>query len=577
MPIQRSLLMMKKAKLFGIIALVAIIGSSMTGCPTDTPAPTVTDIAVSPATAVVVRGENQDFTALVAGTNNPSQTVTWSVTGGVTGTSISAAGRLTVAASETAAALTVRATSTANSSISGTASVTVNAPFVPVTGITGVPMTATAGTPLALSGTVTPPNATNRAIVWSVQNAGATGATITGSTLNTTAAGTATVRATITNGHSPTVNLVRDFQVIVNAAFVSVTGITGVPIEATAGTPLALSSTVTPPNATNSAIVWSVYFAGTTGATIFSNTLNTTAAGTAIVLATIASGAGATTDFVQYFPITVNPPFVPVTGITGVPTEATAGTPLALSGTVTPAHATNRAIVWSVQSAGTTGATITGNTLNTSNAGTATVRATIANGASATTNFTQDFAVTVTLPALTGTVSITGTAQVGQMLTADTSALVGSGTITYQWKRGTANIGANSNTYVVQTADIGSSIIVTITKSGNSGSVTSEPIAVSHVGGFTISFAAFQNMAPGIDIEGPSMSILDPLTINVKGAPPSANVRWLVGGAVIGTGSSVTLGRNNFHNNQIRTHFVTLVVEVGDRQYSRRIAVEVTP
>ena len=81
--------------------------------------------------------------------------------------------------------------------------------------------------------------------------------------------------------------------------------------------------------------------------------------------------------------------FVPVTDITGVPTQATAGTPLTLTGTVVPSSATNRAIVWSVYDAGGTGATIDGNTLNATAAGTATVRATIANGASATADFTR--------------------------------------------------------------------------------------------------------------------------------------------------------------------------------------------
>jgi len=52
--------------------------------------------------------------------------------------------------------------------------------------------------------------------------------------------------------------------------------------------------------------------------------------------------------------------FVAVTGITDVPNAATAGTDLTLSGTVAPSDATNKTIVWSVKTAGTTGATIDG-------------------------------------------------------------------------------------------------------------------------------------------------------------------------------------------------------------------------
>jgi hypothetical protein len=85
-----------------------------------------------------------------------------------------------------------------------------------------------------------------------------------------------------------------------------------------------------------------------------------------------------------------------------------------------------------------------------------------------------------TTPSLTGTVSIDGTAAIGETLTANTDSLGGNGTISYRWKRGTGggavvNIGVNSNTYMVQAADEGSTITVTVTRSGYSGSKTSDP------------------------------------------------------------------------------------------------------
>jgi hypothetical protein len=90
-----------------------------------------------------------------------------------------------------------------------------------------------------------------------------------------------------------------------------------------------------------------------------------------------------------------NPLFVPVTGITGVPSSATAGTDLTLAGTVAPADATNKTIVWSVLGIGA-GATIdSGTTLQTETWGRATVRATIVNGATASTNYIQTFKITV--------------------------------------------------------------------------------------------------------------------------------------------------------------------------------------
>jgi hypothetical protein len=80
---------------------------------------------VSPPNPAVTAGETLGFSALVAGANNPPQTVTWSVEGGVEGTAISADGRLSAAAAETAASLTVRAVSTFDTTKSGRANVTV--------------------------------------------------------------------------------------------------------------------------------------------------------------------------------------------------------------------------------------------------------------------------------------------------------------------------------------------------------------------------------------------------------------------------------------------------------------------
>jgi hypothetical protein len=91
---------------------------------------TVTGVIVSPETPSVAKRGTQAFTATVSGSNNPAQTVTWSVSGGGVGTAISMDGVLSVAADESAATLTVRASSTVDSAKSGTAVVTVVADVV---------------------------------------------------------------------------------------------------------------------------------------------------------------------------------------------------------------------------------------------------------------------------------------------------------------------------------------------------------------------------------------------------------------------------------------------------------------
>ncbi|MDL2274036.1 S-layer homology domain-containing protein [Oscillospiraceae bacterium OttesenSCG-928-G22] len=91
------------------------------------PTPTVSTVTVTPAAITLNKGDSYTFSASVAGANNPSQGVTWTVTGGASGTSI-INGKLTVAANETASTLTVKATSTVDTSKSGTATVTVAQP-----------------------------------------------------------------------------------------------------------------------------------------------------------------------------------------------------------------------------------------------------------------------------------------------------------------------------------------------------------------------------------------------------------------------------------------------------------------
>jgi len=85
------------------------------------PLPTVTSVFIIPGSIVVERGGTAQFFAAVLGTSEPPQGVTWTVEGGVSGTSVSAAGLLTVASNETALSLTVRATSTFDPAVSGTA------------------------------------------------------------------------------------------------------------------------------------------------------------------------------------------------------------------------------------------------------------------------------------------------------------------------------------------------------------------------------------------------------------------------------------------------------------------------
>jgi len=91
-----------------------------------------------------------------------------------------------------------------------------------------------------------------------------------------------------------------------------------------------------------------------------------------------------------------DPFFIPVRFIGGVPETGRAGTPLILTGTVSPSFASNNVIVWLVEDAGTTGASISGNILNTQAIGTVSIKAIIPNGMAEGKNYTQNFIILFT-------------------------------------------------------------------------------------------------------------------------------------------------------------------------------------
>ena len=106
------------------------------------------------------------------------------------------------------------------------------------------------------------------------------------------------------------------------------------------------------------------------------------------VMGTVATGGGGGD--------TGTPPaHVPATAVPNVPNSLVVGT-RALPTQANPANATHRAVTWTVQNAGTTGATINAQgQLVTTATGTVVLTATVTNGATATTNFTSNHTITI--------------------------------------------------------------------------------------------------------------------------------------------------------------------------------------
>jgi len=145
-------------------------------------------------------------------------------------------------------------------------------------------------------------------------------------------------------------------------------------------------------------------------------------------------------------------------------------------------------------------------------------------------------------PALTGSVSVTGTPTVGQTLTADTSQLNGTGTYAYQWKRGnTANAvnedigGANGRTYTLADADKNKFIAVTVTCSTNSGSMASAatgPVtAGASAGTFTLNLTvnnAAWGRASASPVPGEDGYVSGPVTLTASAESGYIFSHWLI-------------------------------------------------
>lgn len=84
----------------------------------------------------------------------------------------------------------------------------------------------------------------------------------------------------------------------------------------------------------------------------------------------------------------------------------------------------------------------------------------------------------VVVTTFTAAPSITGTAQVGQTLTATNGTIVGGTFTSRQWLRnGSAISGATGATYVPQAADVGKALSVIVTATRSSGGVVTKESA----------------------------------------------------------------------------------------------------
>jgi uncharacterized protein YjdB len=269
--------------------------------------PTVTGVTVSPSNQSITRGRTLQFNASVTGTNNPNNTVIWRVssnaagTGAVTqGTSINAGGLLTVAASETATTLYVIATSVADTSKSGSASVSVIIPTVTGVSVSPSNQSITRGSTLQFNASVTGTNNPDNSVTWRVSsNAAGTGAVTSGTSINANGLLTVAANETATTLYVIAISVADTSKSGSASVSVIIPTVTGVSVSPSGqslerGKTLQFNASVTGNNNPDNSVTWRVSSnAAGTGAVTSGTSINANG------LLTVAANETATTLYVM--------------------------------------------------------------------------------------------------------------------------------------------------------------------------------------------------------------------------------------------------------------------------------------
>ena len=155
------------------------------------------------------------------------------------------------------------------------------------------------------------------------------------------------------------------------------------------------------------------------------------------------------------------------------------------------------------------------------------VKETDTNNAGADSTFT----VAAYVPTLTGTVAISGTQKYGETLTAAYGSGNNTGTLSYQWKRGSTKIGTNSNIYMLVKDDIGKALTCEVTSTVETGSVTSGATdAIAKADGPAVSGVSAEGCTTASNNDGKLSGVTADMEYKKSGATDYT----------VGTGSEIT-------------------------------------
>ncbi len=374
-------------------------GSKVSGTKEVTVGTTEVAVPVSGITVGTTTGLSQittnsgtlQMTTKVLPSDASNQDVTWSVEDKTGSAKISDSGLVTAVSN---GIVTVKATAKDGSGIVGSTTITITgqSTSIPVSDISIIgkdnadTITADGGT-LQMSATVIPTTASNKSVIWSVEQAGDAGTTMTGkATINSTglltavADGTVTVKAKSRDGSSITgTKVITISNQSIKVTKITVSGENGAKTIGINGGTLQMNADILPVNASNKSVVWSVE--NKTGSATIDSTglLKAISNGEVNVIATAKDGSGivGNATIILSNQNTVIPvSSIAVNGQDDVSSITTDNGTLKMIATVVPSNATSQKVTWSVSS-GTGTATIDSDgTLHAVTNGTVTVKAT---------------------------------------------------------------------------------------------------------------------------------------------------------------------------------------------------------
>jgi hypothetical protein len=338
-----------------IVTATSVADTNKTASATVTILPPVA-VSISPATAELVTGKTQQFTATVKNTTNTA--VTWSLNGtgcsGATCGTVSSSGLYTApAAVPSPAQVSVTATSVADPTKSSTASVTILHSIV----ITVSPGSAQVVTGKTQQFTATVDGTSDTSVTWKLSGTGCSGATcgaISASGLYT-APGAVPSPPQVTVTATSVADTTKSASATVTVLLPVIVSISPTTAKVVAGKTQQFTATVT--NTTNTAVTWSLHGAGCSGAgcgTISASGLYT-APGTvpSPALVTVVATSAADSTKTASASVTILPPVA--VSVSPTTAQVVAGKTQQFTATVT--GTTNTAVTWSLSGVGCSGAT----------------------------------------------------------------------------------------------------------------------------------------------------------------------------------------------------------------------------